>query len=117
VRTLTGNYQLLQLAPWLLTSSNPIWFEFVSHKVIRLFVPFAVVALLIAAAILPGPIYRGALALQVAFYALSAWAWLQPQRGPFSRLADAAFTFVMLNTAAAVAFANFVSSRKAAWVR
>ena len=29
VRTLSGNYQLLQLAPWLLTSANPIRFEFV----------------------------------------------------------------------------------------
>lgn len=117
VRTLTGNYQLLQLAPWLLSRSNPIWFEFVSHKLLRLFVPFALAALLFTAAILPGPFYRVALLLQLAFYGLSAWALVQPRRGPLARLADAAFTFVMLNTAALVAFANFVAGRKPAWVR
>jgi poly-beta-1,6-N-acetyl-D-glucosamine synthase len=117
VRTLTGNYQLLQLAPWMLRPSNPIWFEFVSHKVLRLVVPFALGALLFTSAVLPGPIYRVALILQLAFYSLSAWAWLCPKRGPLARLCDAAFTFVMLNTAAVVAFVNFVAGRKAAWVR
>jgi len=37
--------------------------------------------------------------------------------GPLAGTADAVFTFVMLNTAAVVAFANFVSGRKAAWIR
>ncbi len=31
VRTLTGNYQLLRLAPWLLTAGNPLLFRFISH--------------------------------------------------------------------------------------
>ena len=48
VRTLTGNYQLLQLAPWLLTSRNPIRFEFISHKLFRLAAPFALLAVLLA---------------------------------------------------------------------
>jgi hypothetical protein len=37
--------------------------------------------------------------------------------GPAARAADAAFTFVVLNTAAMVAFANFVTGRKVAWTR
>ena len=45
VRTLSGNYQLVQLAPWLLSGSNPIRFEFVSHKLLRLAVPFALALL------------------------------------------------------------------------
>ena len=40
VRTLSGNYQLVQLAPWLLSGANPIRFEFISHKLLRLLVPF-----------------------------------------------------------------------------
>src|SRR5207245_11726765 len=32
VRTLTGNDQLLQLAPWVLTSDNPVRFQFVWSK-------------------------------------------------------------------------------------
>ena len=117
VRTLSGNYQLLQLAPWLLTSANPIRLEFVSHKLLRLIVPFALAGILVASLVLRAPVYRLALALQVAFCGLSFLAIAQLKRGPVARLADAAFTFVVLNTAAVVAFANFVSGRKAAWIR
>jgi len=117
VRTLSGNYQLMQLAPWLLGGSNPIRFEFVSHKLLRLLVPFALAAMLVASMILRAPIYRAALMLQILFYGLSVLAWLRIGRGPLTRMADAALTFVMLNAAAAVAFLNFVTGRKAAWVR
>ena len=117
VRTLSGNYQLLQLAPWLLTSANPIRFEFVSHKLLRLIVPFALAGTLVASAMLRAPVYRLALALQIAFYGLSGLAIAQVKKGPLARMADAVLTFVVLNTAAVVALANFVSGRKAAWIR
>src|SRR5262249_38574508 len=48
VRTLSGNYQLLQLQPWLLSSANPILFGLISHKLLRLIVPFALCILLAA---------------------------------------------------------------------
>ena len=35
--------------------------------------------------------------------------------GPLNRAADAALTFVLLNTAALVAFAKFVTGRKVVW--
>ena len=44
VRTLTGNYQLLRLAPWLLSPSNPLLFRFISHKLLRLLVPVSAAA-------------------------------------------------------------------------
>jgi poly-beta-1,6-N-acetyl-D-glucosamine synthase len=117
VRTLSGNYQLLQLAPWLLSAQNAIRFEFVSHKLSRLVVPFALLALLIASAFLPQPVYRAALGAQLAFYALSLAALAGAKIGPLSRIADPARTFVVLNSAALVAFVNFVTGRKAVWVR
>jgi len=117
VRTLSGNYQLLQLAPWLLSSENAIRFEFVSHKLSRLVVPFALLALLGASVFLPQPIYRAALGAQLAFYALSLAALAGARIGPLSRIADPARTFVILNCAAMVAFINFVTGRKAAWIR
>ena len=117
VRTLSGNYQLLQLAPWLLSSQNTIRFEFVSHKLSRLAVPFALLALLIASMLLPQPLYRAALGAQLAFYALSLVALAGVKIGPLSRIADPARTFVVLNSAALVAFINFVTGRKAVWVR
>jgi cellulose synthase/poly-beta-1,6-N-acetylglucosamine synthase-like glycosyltransferase len=117
VRTLSGNYQLLQLAPWLLSGGNPIRFEFVSHKLLRLVAPLALAGILIASLVLRAPVYRLALALQVAFYGLSLLAVAKLKKGPVARMADAAFTFVVLNTAAVVAFVNFVSGRKAEWIR
>ena len=132
VRTLTGNYQLLQIAPWVLSGANPLRFRFVSHKLLRLAVPFALAALLVASAAISGPLYRAAFVLQLAFYALSLFAVSRPAvsnpalsnpalshlwRGPFARVANAALVLIVLNTAAVVAFANFVSGRKEVWVR
>lgn len=117
VRTLTGNYQLVQLAPWLLGSSNPLRFEFICHKLLRLLAPFALAAVLIASLALPQPLYRAALALQIGFYALSLIAMTKLLKGPLARIADAARTFVILNSAAAVAFVKFVTGGRVAWVR
>jgi cellulose synthase/poly-beta-1,6-N-acetylglucosamine synthase-like glycosyltransferase len=117
VRTLSGNYQLLQLAPWLLSSQNAIRFEFVSHKLSRLVVPFALLGLLLASMFLPQPFYRAALVAQLAFYVLSLAALGGLRVGPLSRLADVARTFVVLNSAALVAFVNFATGKKAVWVR
>ena len=117
VRTLSGNYQLLQLAPWLLSSQNAIRFEFVSHKLSRLASPFALLAVLFASLFLPQPFYRVALVAQLMFYVLSLAALAGVKVGPLSRIADPARTFVILNTAAVVAFINFVTGRKAVWVR
>jgi poly-beta-1,6-N-acetyl-D-glucosamine synthase len=115
VRTLTGNYQLLQLMPWLLTAANPVRFEFISHKVLRLLAPFALAGLLLASLFLAAPLYRAALVCQLVFYAMGLLGMAPLKKGPLTRMTDAAFTFVMLNTAALVAFANFVTGRKPAW--
>jgi len=117
VRTLSGNYQLLQLAPWLLTSENPVRFEFVSHKLLRLLMPFALVIAVVGSMVLSGPIYRSALVLQLAFYGLSLPAMMGLNTGSLAGMANAAYTFVFLNTAALVAFVNFVTGRKAVWGR
>ena len=115
VRTLTGNYQLVQLAPWLLTGANPIRFEFISHKLCRLFAPFALVALLVSSLALRQPIYRAAIILQIIFYALSLLPLTNLVRGPLSRVTDPPRTFVVLNTAALVAFFKFIFGRKVTW--
>ena len=117
VRTLSGNYQLLQLAPWLLSGKNPIRFEFISHKLSRLIVPLALVVLLAVSFFLPQPFYRAALWVQLAFYALSLAGVAHLKLGPLSRLVDPARTFVILNSAAMVALVNFVTGRKAVWAR
>ncbi len=118
VRTLNGNLQLVQLAPWLLTGENPIRFEFVTHKLLRLVVPFALPLLLLASFWIDGPFYRSLLILQLVFYVLSVLAFSRLiKHGVFARIVDAAGTFVLLNGAAVVALVNFVAGRRAAWTR
>ena len=118
VRTLSGNYQLVQLMPWVLSGQNPLLLRFVSHKLLRLVVPFALAAMLISSLWLRAPLYRLALVLQLAFYGLALLALARLLKaGILGRAADAAATFVLLNTAAVIAFANFVVGRKAAWSR
>jgi biofilm PGA synthesis N-glycosyltransferase PgaC len=75
-RTLAGNYQLVALEPRLLLPGvNPVWLQFWSHKLGRLLVPYALVALFVASAVLaPGrPFYIAAAAAQVLFYALALY--------------------------------------------
>jgi cellulose synthase/poly-beta-1,6-N-acetylglucosamine synthase-like glycosyltransferase len=115
VRTLSGNYQLLQLAPWLLSSRNPIRFEFISHKLLRLLAPFLLVTMFVSSLVLPQMFFRAALLSQVVFYALGVLAILKLTRGPWTRIADAARTFMVLNAAASVAFIKFILGREVAW--
>jgi poly-beta-1,6-N-acetyl-D-glucosamine synthase len=114
VRTLMGNYQLVRIAPWLISPKNPILFRFVSHKLCRLFVPIALIALLIASGFAEGLFYRGFLLAQVVFYAFA----LVPTAGPlglFGKIAGVARSFILLNAAAAVAMSNVIRRKSASW--
>jgi biofilm PGA synthesis N-glycosyltransferase PgaC len=75
VRTLAGNYQILQLEPRLLDPfSNPVWLQYFSHKIARLLVPWALVSTLVSSAFLAasGWVYLLTLMLQLGFYVLAA---------------------------------------------
>lgn len=51
VRTLTGNFQLMAWLPSVLVPfRNPIWVQFISHKVLRLFTPWLLLVALVGAA-------------------------------------------------------------------
>ena len=115
VRTLTGNYQLLQLAPWLLSPANPLLFRLISHKLLRLLVPLLLILMLMASALSIGPFYRSIMWLQILFYALAAVGMLSPTFRRFKPVAVAS-TFVMLNAAAVLAFYNCIAGRNRVWV-
>lgn len=116
VRTLVGNYQILQIAPWLLTRSNPLLFEFVCHKLLRLAVPFALIVAFLTSMFLKAPFYRAAFIIQLIGCLLAGLGSLRPRLGILSRLANVALTFVVLNAAAAVALFYFISGKKEVWV-
>jgi len=115
VRTLTGNYQLLRLAPWLLSPANPLLFRFVSHKLLRLLVPLLLILMLLASAMSGEPFFKAVFWLQMLFYVLAILGSLSPSTRRFKPVAIAN-TFVMLNAAAALAFYNFAVGRNRVWV-
>jgi cellulose synthase/poly-beta-1,6-N-acetylglucosamine synthase-like glycosyltransferase len=80
VRTLAGNYQVLAQDPRLLLPGvNRVWLQYLSHKVGRLIVPWALVGAFFASAILAPSswLYATAFGAQVVFYGLAAFGgWL-----------------------------------------
>lgn len=127
VRTLAGNLQLLRMLPWARSwRQNPIWFRFVSHKLLRLVAPAGLAAFFLTNLLLVWQnwFYTSMLAGQIVFYGLalvrpstSSLAALSsgPARviwGPLLRLARVAHSFTMLHLAAAVAVWRFVEGRE-----
>ena len=81
VRTLAGNYQILAQAPALLLPwANPVWLQYVSHKVGRLVVPWALLVAFASSAALAttGWVYATAFGVQAAFYLVAAYGgWVE----------------------------------------
>ena len=81
VRTLVGNFQILRLEPQLLQPTrNPVWFQYLSHKVARLFVPYALLALMASSMALSNshPLYLAATVAQSLTYLLAGYgAWIE----------------------------------------
>lgn len=115
IRTLTGNYQLVQLAPWLLSPSNPLLFRFVSHKLLRLTVPFCLLSLLLTSGFAGGTFYTLAFLLQLLCYIAAIAAILMPSSRKIKPI-SITHTFFMLNAAALSAFYNFITGRKNVWI-
>jgi cellulose synthase/poly-beta-1,6-N-acetylglucosamine synthase-like glycosyltransferase len=111
VRTLSGNFQLAgRLPAALLPWRNPVWLQLVSHKLLRLLVPWLLVALLALSACLSRPLYRAAFWLQVEFY-LVGLAGLWRAVGARVRVASAAASLLVLNAAAWLAFWVWIAGR------
>jgi cellulose synthase/poly-beta-1,6-N-acetylglucosamine synthase-like glycosyltransferase len=87
-RTLAGNYQILAHEPRLLVPVvNPVWLQYLSHKIGRLLVPWALLITFISSAMLAPShwVYAAALTVQVGFYGLAAvgaWTELRDRRRP-----------------------------------
>jgi cellulose synthase/poly-beta-1,6-N-acetylglucosamine synthase-like glycosyltransferase len=112
VRTLAGNFQLLQLAPWLLSHENRLRFELVSHKLLRLLVPVLLLLMLASSAVLAlrSRSYALGFALQVLLYMMACvgtWGGLSIA----ARIGGTARAFCMMNVAVVVGFYKFVSYR------
>jgi biofilm PGA synthesis N-glycosyltransferase PgaC len=117
VRTLLGNYQILLLEPWLLSWNNPLLFEYISHKLLRLLGPLMLIILLASSLSLGGSFYGSVFAFQIFFYSLAMLAFITPVQWKIRRITDGALTFLTLNAAAVVAFLYFISGKREVWNR
>jgi biofilm PGA synthesis N-glycosyltransferase PgaC len=121
VRTLAGNYQLIVKMPGLLVPGvNPVWFQMVSHKVLRLVCPWALLLLFcVSGALAVGDdglslteisLWRAVLSAQCTFYFLALLGRRAGAPGTLAR------TFAVLNVAAVVGLVRFVrGSQPVTW--
>lgn len=104
VRTLAGNWQILSLAPWIMFPGiNPLWWRYVSHKLLRLLVPFAMVILFVVSMLLPGSFFRMFALMQIVFYGIALSGFLLPATRSI-RLVNLSYFFMVMNAAAIAGF-------------
>lgn len=119
VRTLAGNYQILVRLPNLLNPGrSPVAWQLISHKVLRLAVPFLLIGLLtVNLFLINSTFYRIVFLGQIAFYGLAALeGFLERKRFWKKGLGYLPYMFCLLNYCALMGFVRFASGKhKAAW--
>jgi cellulose synthase/poly-beta-1,6-N-acetylglucosamine synthase-like glycosyltransferase len=118
IRIGAGDFQALflcwrSLLPWRGFYSIAFW----SHKVLRWFAPFLMIAALVSnVALLPHPLFAVFLALQLAFYSLALLGAVIRRRKIV--LFSAPYYFVTINLALLFGFFRFITgTQQAAWKR
>jgi glycosyltransferase involved in cell wall biosynthesis len=116
VRTLAGNFQLFQLAPWTLSWRNPVFFQLVSHKLLRLAAPYLLILLLVSSlALARGSFFYAAFALLQILGWPIAVAALRFRIPVLHRFAAAASALLVLEAAAVAGLYKFLFTRGPLW--
>lgn len=115
VRTLAGNFQLLLLAPWVLIQGR-IVFQLISHKVLRLIVPYMLVLLLFGSLALSRESVAFAFMaiIQILVWAMASLG-IRYEIPCLRRCTRAASALLMLNVAAVVALHRFLFTKGPLW--
>lgn len=111
-RTLAGNFQLFTYLSWL---ANPLksivsW-QFISHKFLRLIVPYLLMTVLLSNFYLRNNthFYKITLELQILFYAFALCGMFFKQR---NRLFDVPYMFCVMNFAAVAGLYRFIMHKQ-----
>jgi cellulose synthase/poly-beta-1,6-N-acetylglucosamine synthase-like glycosyltransferase len=117
VRTLAGVTQtLLRLRRLAGPLSLRLQWQFWSHKVMRLLVPYALVMAFFTSFMLDGFFYQGAFFVQATVYGLGVLGMIGRLRGAWARVALTPQTFLMLNMAAVTGVVRyFIGQRLDLW--
>lgn len=107
-RTLAGNFQSFVWNKWLFNPvKNIIFVQFLSHKVFRLIVPYAMFLALVSSGFSDGVVMSLFFWLQIIFYAIGIAGFLNPVLSK-SRLISFIKVFLQMNFAAVVGFYNYL---------
>jgi biofilm PGA synthesis N-glycosyltransferase PgaC len=116
VRTLAGNYQILLAYPQLLGPGNRLWFHFISYKLARLLLPFALLAMAWFGGQLPTLWARAAVMVQISFYAAALGdLWVPESFHLIKRLTSPIRIFVVFMVAALCAISVLFLPSSAFW--
>ncbi len=113
-RTIAGMFQLMAREGWLLNPlQNRLWFETISHKVLRVALPMLHVSVLTANIVLADSGFFGmTLALQLMFYAAAIVGFIQRDARPRVIVLSAPCAMCLLLWATIVGFYRFVTHRQ-----
>ena len=117
-RTIAGVVQLMRLYPrWLLPWRNPIWFEFVSHKVLRLVSPILLVGLFLSNLwLLDHLVFELFFVFQSLFYLAALAGLVAQKKGWSAQCLGVPLMFVALNLTTALAIFDAARNRfNASW--
>jgi cellulose synthase/poly-beta-1,6-N-acetylglucosamine synthase-like glycosyltransferase len=113
VRTLAGNFQLIAEAPWVLSFENRVVFQLVSHKLLRLVVPWCFLGLLGSSFALGGE-YGVFGWLQTCLWGLAAVS-LKVKLPLLGKIGAPASALLVLNAAAVMGLYTFLFTRGPLW--
>jgi len=119
VRTLAGLFQtLVNFRTHVGSLGIRAWWQLISHKVLRLLVPYALLITFVSSLFLWGPFYRFALVAQVSAYGLGLIGLLSPKAINKIRIISVPSTFLMLNLAAIIAPVRYLTGQSLdLWLR
>jgi hypothetical protein len=113
-RTIGGTFQLFARERWLLNPRlNPLWFETVSHKALRLTMPLLLGTLLVSnLMLLDWWPYQVTLAGQAAFYAAALAGCIHHEASGAGVFLKLPYTMCLLSWATVIGFVRFVTDHQ-----
>ncbi len=119
LRTIAGTFQLFAKEPWLFNPfRNPVWFETISHKALRLVIPVLHVALFVANVALmdESAFYQLTMAGQIGFYAAAFAGHVLRHAHRRPVVVTVPYAMCLLGWATIAGFMQFITHRQhATW--
>jgi biofilm PGA synthesis N-glycosyltransferase PgaC len=115
VRTLAGLAQTVtHMRQFVGPLSLRTWWQFLSHKGLRLLIPYALIAALGTSAMIRAPFYQAAFVLQLLFYGFGTLGFVCPRQGTLRRIVSPPHTFLLLNIAALTGTLRYLGGERLA---